>query len=150
MEEYSQTITTKFCQWLRDRYIDRLSNKYSRPAFEDESLVKKIEDFDDKLVLFGYGFKNLLCARLLQKGEVVYSNTSFVSDFDSVFCDETEYLAQQHFGSGVIDLLDNGVKFVLAVKPTKAKMTQEFYRGGEKHKVDVFEIMPSKESQLVL
>ena len=82
----------------------------------------------------------------LVKSEVVYSNTPFVSEFDNEFCEDVECLSYNILGKGVIDILQNKIKFVLSATKDSAKLTQEFYNGGVRQTNIVADICSAAES----
>lgn len=138
--QHTKTISSKFSQWLFERYVDNISDKYSRPAYSDQTLIEMAQNFKEKLIVFESEFTQLLEKRLEQKTEVVYSNTAFVSEFDNEFCECVENLAYCVFDKGIIDILQNKVKFVLTANKTNASLTQEFYNHGVRQTIEIANI----------
>ena len=138
--QHTKIISGKFSQWLWERYIDNISDKYSRPAYSDQALMKRAEEFKEKLLVFEAEFEQLLKTRLEQKSEVVYSNTPFVSEFDNEFCESVESLAYCVLDVGIIDILQNKVKFVLTANQTNANLKQEFYNDGVRQTIEIANI----------
>ena len=144
--QHAKTIASKFSDWLMDRYLDNVSERYSRPVYSDHSLMDRAEKFKEKLLVFEDAFGEMLEKRLEQKSEVVYSNTPFVSEFDNEFCEDVECLSYNILGKGVIDILQNKIKFVLSATKDSAKLTQEFYNGGVRQTNIVADICNATES----
>ena len=144
--QHAKTIASKFSDWLMDRYLDNISERYSRPVYSDHSLMDRAEKFKEKLFVFEDAFCEMLEKRLEQKAEVVYSNTPFVSEFDSEFCESVECLSYNVLGTGVIDILQNKIKFVLSATKDSARLTQEFYNDGVKQTNEIANIFAMQES----